>query len=97
MAHVSKKPVSTFEHISSLVRKAKGNPSLSGPHAGHRVHGVFLPHETRLASLSYTNVNQVQNGVQKDETLLKFLPRPSVMGGAGNCSHEVKIAALIRH
>jgi ketopantoate reductase len=41
--------------------------------------------------------NQVQNGVQKDETLLKFLPRPSVMGGVSYISAAIQEPGVIRH
>ena len=38
-----------------------------------------------------------QNGVQKDETLLKFLPRPSVMGGVSYISAAIQEPGVIRH
>jgi ketopantoate reductase len=39
--------------------------------------------------------NQVQNGVQKNETLLKFLPRPSVMGGVSYISAAIQEPGVI--
>jgi 2-dehydropantoate 2-reductase len=38
-----------------------------------------------------------QNGVQKDETLLKFLPPPSVMGGVSYISAAIQEPGVIQH
>jgi 2-dehydropantoate 2-reductase len=44
-----------------------------------------------------TGVISFQNGVQKEETLLKFLPPPSVMGGVSYISAAIQEPGVIRH